>query len=175
MITSPGGVGFWQSRATKELCGVTFPETPILIKAQLGRRASVMAVASLLVSASLVGCATQQQDVSQQENQLSAAGFDVRPANTPERQAMLKRLPPDKFVQRTHGNAVTYVYADPLVCDCLYVGDQQAYGRYQQYVESKQIADERQLTAQLYSDPGWDWGGWGPWGGGYGFGPGPGF
>ena len=130
------------------------------------------ALAMLTLSAALAGCVSQQAQVSNQENQLSAAGFDARPANTPERQAMLSRLPPDKFVQRPHGDTVTYVYADPLVCDCLYVGDQQAYGRYQQYVQQKQIANERQLTAQLYSDPSWDWGGWGP---GYGFGPGPGF
>ena len=128
-----------------------------------------MLIVGVLLSASLAGCAAQRQDVSQQENQLSAAGFTVRPANTPDRLAMLKRLPPDRFVQRTHGDMVTYVYADPLVCGCLYVGDQQAFGRYQQYVQAMRIADEQQLTAQLYNDPGWDWAGWGYGGFGPGF------
>ena len=145
-----------------------------MTKAQSIRRAATALTAAVFLSASLAGCATRQ-DVSEHENQLSAAGFAVRPANTPERQAMLMRLPADKFVKRTHGDSVMYVYADPLVCDCLYVGDQQAFGRYQQYVQAKRIADEQQLTAQLYNDPRWDWNGWGPWGADYGFGPQPGF
>ncbi len=126
----------------------------------------------LLASLCLSACATQQEQVTQKEDSLAAAGFTVRPANTPERQAMLNRLPPHHFVQRTHGDTITYVYADPLVCDCLYVGSQQAYGQYRQHVQQQQLADEQELTAQEYSDPAWNWGGWGPWGGGFGFGPG---
>jgi hypothetical protein len=33
---------------------------------------------------------------------------------------MLNRLPPHTFAQRVNGDAVHYVYADPLVCGCLY-------------------------------------------------------
>ena len=36
---------------------------------------------------------TQQQILAEHEDNLAAAGFVVRPANTPERQAMLARLP----------------------------------------------------------------------------------
>ncbi len=125
----------------------------------------------------LGACATQQQRVDQKEDSLAAAGFMVKPANTPERQAMLNKLPPHRFVQRVHGDAVTYVYADPLVCDCLYVGSQQAYAQYRQQKQRQQVADEQEMTAQMYSDPGWSWGAWGPGGPGYGFddGFGPGF
>jgi hypothetical protein len=127
-------------------------------------------LASLL---GLAACESPQQRVSEKEDHLAAAGFVVQPANTPQRQAMLSRLPPHKFLQRPHGNETSFVYADPLVCDCLYVGSQQAYDRYKLYLEQKQLADERQTTAELYSDSAWDWGYWGPW---YpGFGPGPGW
>jgi hypothetical protein len=88
---------------------------------------------------------------------------------------MLSQLPPHKFVQRPHGDSVEFVYADPLVCDCLYVGSQEAYDRYRAYAQQKKLADEQQMTAQLYNNPGWNWGAWGPWGSGYGFGPGPGW
>jgi hypothetical protein len=132
----------------------------------MGLLAGVLAVA---------GCASPQQIVAQKEDNLAAAGFVVRPANSPERQAMLDRLPPHHFVTQTHGDHVDYVYADPLVCDCLYVGSQQAYDQYRFEAQQKKLADEREMTAQLYSDPGWEWGAWGPWGPGYGFGPGPGF
>ncbi len=129
---------------------------------------------SLLLTSvlALAACATPQQRVSTQEDHLAAAGFDVRPASTPERQAMLNRLPPHQFVLRKHGDATDYVYADPLVCDCLYVGSQQAYTNYQRYLQEKEILNQQETTAQLYSDGAWNWGAWGPWGPGYGFGPG---
>src|ERR1700685_153099 len=71
-------------------------------------------VASLLLGIGALGaCQTQQQIVSAREDNLAAAGFIVRPANTPERQAMLKRLPPHQFVQRTNSGVVHFIYADP--------------------------------------------------------------
>lgn len=130
----------------------------------------------LLGLGALAACQTQQQIVTQHEDNLSAAGFVVRPANTPERQAMLQRLPAHQFVQRINGNTVHYVYADPLVCGCLYVGTQQAYNQYKLHQQQQHLADEQQMTAQMYSDPAWNWGAWGPWGPGagpYGFVYGP--
>jgi hypothetical protein len=88
---------------------------------------------------------------------------------------MLNRLPPHHFVRRVHGDVVSYVYSDPLVCDCLYVGSQEAYGRYQAYLQQRQLVDQQETTAQLYSDSAWDWGAWGPWGPGFAWGPGPGW
>ena len=124
----------------------------------------------------LVACQTQQQIVSEHEDNLAAAGFVVVPANTPERQAMLKRLPPHQFVQRVNGDTVHYVYADPLVCGCLYVGTQQAFGQYKLHEQQQNLANEQLMTAQTYADPAWNWNAWGPWGAGvpYGFVYGPG-
>lgn len=123
----------------------------------------------------LWGCASPSELVANKEDQLAAAGFVVKPANTPQRQAMLQRLLPHHFVRRAHDDVVSYVYADPLVCDCLYVGSQQVYARYIQYLQHKRLADEQETTAMLYSDPGWNWGMWGPWDPMYGFGPGYGW
>jgi len=120
----------------------------------------------LATAGSLGACATQQEQVAQREDDLAAAGFTIRPANTPQRQAMLNSLPPHHFLRRVHGDDVSYIYADPLVCDCLYVGSQQAYGQYQRHKQEQRLADEQETTAQLYSDPTWNWGAWGP-----GFGP----
>jgi hypothetical protein len=136
------------------------------------RRLRALALGCAIV---LSGCASTSELVANKEDQLAAAGFVVKPANTPQRQAMLQRLPPHHFVRRVHGDAVNYVYADPLVCDCLYVGTQQAYGRYMQYLQQKRLADEQETTAMLYSDPAWNWGMWGPWDPAYGFGPGYGW
>jgi hypothetical protein len=135
-----------------------------------------MLLGLLLGMGALTACQTQQQIVSEHEDNLAAAGFVVRPANTPERQAMLKRLPPHKFVQRVSGDTVHYIYADPLVCGCLYVGTQQAFAQYKLHEQQQNLADEQLMTAQTYSDPAWSWNAWGPWGPGapYGFVYGPG-
>jgi hypothetical protein len=121
-------------------------------------------VGLLLGIAALAACQTQQQIVAQHEDNLAAAGFIVRPANTPQRQEMLNRLPPHRFVQRVHGDTVHYIYADPLVCDCLYVGTQEAYNQYKLHQQQQHLADEQQMTAQDYSDAAWRWDAWGPWG-----------
>jgi hypothetical protein len=135
------------------------------------------AVTSLLLCVgALAACQTPQQIVMQHEDNLSAAGFVVRPANTPERQQMLNRLPPHKFIQRVSGDTVHYIYADPLVCGCLYVGTQQAFNEYKLHQQQQRLADEQQMTAQQYADPAWSWNAWGPWGPGvlpYGFVYGP--
>ena len=117
----------------------------------------------------LSACVTNRESVSRNEDHLAAAGFLVRPANTPERQQMLNHLPPHRFVQRIHGDSVHYVYADPLVCNCLYVGSQQAYNQYKRDRQQRQLADEQLMTAQTYQDASWNWGAWGPWNPGYGF------
>lgn len=101
-------------------------------------------------------CAAQ---VQQKEDLLAAAGFTLVPANTPQRQTALSTLPPHKFVHQTRNNVVIYTYADPTICDCLYVGNQAAYDRYRQDVFAKNIANEQQMTAQMNS---MDWDPWGP-------------
>ena len=122
------------------------------------RPTSYLALATCLAVAA---CATPQQRAVDQENLLSAAGFAVLPANTPARVASLRSLPPNKIVQQVRGDDVRYMYADPLVCACLYTGDQAAYGRYQQEVFQRQLADEQAMTAQM-NQMNWDYGPWGP-------------
>lgn len=111
--------------------------------------------------------AKSKGSIEKMENALSAAGFVARPANTPARQAMLSRLPADKFARKVKDDKVLYVYADPKVCGCIYVGDQQAYGTFQRDAAAKKLADEQLWAAQDYNDPAWSWGAWGPWGGRY--------
>src|ERR1700691_2594782 len=102
---------------------------------------------ALIAVFTIAACQSQSALVAQNEDNLAAAGFVVRPANTPERIAMLNRLPPHKFVQRVNGEAVHYVYADPLVCGCLYVGSQQAYNQYKLHQQQQNLADEQLMTA----------------------------
>lgn len=110
----------------------------------------------LVLPVALAGCANPVQT---KEDMLAAAGFTLVPANTPQRQASLSSLPPHKFVHQARGNKVLFTYADPTICDCLYVGDQAAYDRYRANVFQKQLADEQAFTAQVNE---MNWGAWGP-------------
>jgi hypothetical protein len=104
------------------------------------------------------GCA----QVQSKEDMMAAAGFTLVPANTPQRQTTLTHLPPHKFVHQVRNNTILFIYADPTICDCLYIGNQAAYDRYRANVFQKQIADEQQMTAQINEGNGMNWEGWGP-------------
>jgi hypothetical protein len=125
-------------------------------------RSAGVAVTSIVGAAMLLASCTTDA-VQTKENNLAAAGFVARPANTPAREAMLKRLPPNKFLTRTRGKTVNYVYADPTNCNCLYVGTQQAYSNYRLAQQQERIANRNLLAAQTYADADWDWSRWGPY------------
>ena len=115
-----------------------------------------MATAALLV----VTTACTTQAVQNKEDMLAAAGFTQVPANTtPQRQASLATLPPHKFVRQVRANNVLYTYADPTICNCLYVGNQAAYGRYRENVFLRHLANEQQMTAEMNQ---MNWDAWGP-------------
>lgn len=140
----------------------------ILAVRKLRRRSSLAcsgALAAILGASALAGCASTRDVIGHQEDLLAAAGFEVRPANTPARQEEIKALPPNKFVMRAKDDHVAYLYADPIVCNCLYVGDQKNYNNYKRYEFEHNIANQQELTAQLYQQS-WDWRrwNWGPWG-----------
>jgi hypothetical protein len=137
------------------------PDLPPETNCRLSRAPAVLG--ALLAFMILTACESQQQMITEHEDKLSAAGFVIKPANTPERQAMLTRLPPHKFVMRQNGDTIHYVYADPLVCGCLYVGTQQAYNQYKANQLAQHLADEQLMSAQAYSDAAWSWPAWGPW------------
>ena len=126
----------------------------------MGKVVSTLAI--LGMCAAVAACQTTQQSIGNKEDMMAAAGFKFVPANTPQRQASFKNLPPHKFSREMKNGQVFYVYPDPTVCVCLYVGNQAAYGRYQANVFQKNLADEQQMTANINSMNDWDWG---PWGG----------
>ncbi len=87
----------------------------------------------------LSGCsAIQAGKVQSTEELLSSAGFTVKPADTPEKLAHLKTMPPLKLVSRSRDGKLFYSYADPDGCKCLYVGGPKEYGEYQQLAAQRQ-------------------------------------
>jgi hypothetical protein len=114
------------------------------------------------VGVALAGCAAP---IRNKEDMLLAAGFAYKPADTPQRIANLKALPPHQFVHQMRNGQLVWLYADPTICVCLYAGDHDAFARYKQEVLQKQIADEQQMTARINEDAAitanMDWGLWG--------------
>ena len=91
----------------------------------------------------------QQRAIMRHETNLSIAGFVVHRADTPDLQAKLDLLPPHQVLQRVHGETIRYVYADPDVCDCLYVGTQHAYDLYQKQRLARHLDDLQPPTARM--------------------------
>lgn len=111
-----------------------------------------------LLGVSLGACAAAVQN---KENMLSAAGFNMRPASTPEQIASLKALPPNKFFVKTQNDQPIWFYADPSVCGCLYYGDQDAYQNYRQMVFQQNLANEQEMAAMMNQQAAFDFAPWG--------------
>lgn len=116
-----------------------------------------------LAAALLTGCAAiQRAENNSNEQLLTAAGFKVLPANTPERQSKMAELKPYTIARQIRGNNVYYIYPDDQN-NFVLVGDQNAYAKYQQLVVQQQISNQNLMAAQMETMPGM-WGGWGYWG-----------
>jgi hypothetical protein len=92
--------------------------------------------------------------------ELSAAGFKIVPATTPELQARLKTIPAHKVTMVQRDGKAYFVYPD-VTQNVLYVGQNAQYQRYQQLREQSQLAQEQLNAAELNAD----WGAWESWGG----------
>jgi hypothetical protein len=124
-------------------------------------------LSTLLVTAAVAltvsGCTYfRREDADHTESTLAAAGFQMKPADTPKREAGLAQFPVRKLVSRVRDGQVTYFYADPDFCKCLYFGNQQQYGRYKQLAIQQEIAQEQVNAAEMNEDTAMDWGMWGP-------------
>jgi len=94
-----------------------------------GELSKSIATAAIALAGYVADLSAQQ--VTPPNNLFTAAGFEVRYADTPVKFAHLKRFPPDKLVTRTRNGKTYYIYADPNICRCAYVGTLAAYRAFQ--------------------------------------------
>jgi uncharacterized protein HemX len=123
-----------------------------------------LVIVGIVVTAGLASSCTyfRKQEADQVESTLAAAGFQVKPADTAKRQASLAQFPVRKLVSRVRDGQLTYFYADPDFCKCLYYGNQLQYGRYRQLALQQHIAEEQMDAAEMNENAAMDWGMWGP-------------
>lgn len=143
------------------------PQFPRFALAPSAKAAKLTAMKTLLplalAAALLTGCAAiQRAENSSTEQLLTAAGFKVLPANTPDRQTKMAELKPYTIARQIRGNSVYYIYPDDQNNFAL-VGDQAAYSKYQNLVVQQQISNQNIMAAQMETMPGM-WGGWGYYG-----------
>ena len=117
------------------------------------QRPSTSTIIFLLIaafSAALAGCGsiqppppTPEQQAEQLEPMLSAAGFRMLPADTPERQKQLESLLPLQvlyYVGKT--GTLHYYMADPFYCKCMYVGSEENYQKYERLKLNQQLVSK---------------------------------
>lgn len=64
------------------------------------------------------------------EDRLAAAGFKKRPIKTEAQLADFRQIPAHMIRPTTYKGKPVYVYADPTICGCLYMGGTTAYNNY---------------------------------------------
>jgi hypothetical protein len=111
----------------------------------------------LCLALAVVGCSTTKQT----ENLLSAAGFKMMPATTPEQKAHLATLPPNKVTMVVREGKTYFVFPD-VKQQVIYVGQQPQYNEYQKLRLQKQMAEEQAQAAAMNSEAAFaPWGSWG--------------
>lgn len=99
------------------------------------------------------GCAYfQRQEAKKTEPILSAAGFQMKLADTPEQLDRIKAMPQRQLRPLKRGGKLYFAYADAQGCRCVYLGDQAAYRRYQDLAFQQQMAAEDRETAVVDED-----------------------
>jgi hypothetical protein len=134
-----------------------------IIKLRLLKGVSIAILSSLLISCAAITA----QNAEEKEELLSAAGFKLQLADTPEKMAHLKTLTQQKIVTHEKDGKNYYVYADATTCQCLYIGQDSDYQRFQQLQIQKKIVEDQKMTAEMNENATMNWGIWGP---GYGMG-----
>ncbi len=91
-----------------------------------------------LLAFGLLGTAAVAQEVKDMD--LETSGFVMRPALTPQQLERVKLLPPHKFIARTKNGQRYFIYADPDLCQCIFVGNALAMANYQGLVSAPYIS-----------------------------------
>jgi hypothetical protein len=101
------------------------------------------------------GCATQEtpmQRAQRIEPMLSAAGFHMKPTTNAAQQATLQGMTPLKVRFYPLNGKMHYWFADPVYCDCLFVGNDDAYQRYEQIRLQQQDVQAQERAAEMNED-----------------------
>ena len=90
-------------------------------------------IAVPMLSLGLLACISnpnpEQPDINK-ENRLVAAGFKMHGLKSEAQISDFRQMPAHMIRPATYKGRQVYVYADPTICGCLYVGSKTAYNTY---------------------------------------------
>lgn len=118
-----------------------------------------------LLAFGLLACAPNPgQGTINKEDRLAAAGFKKRPIKTEAQLADFRNIPAHMIRPASYRGKAVYVYADPTICGCLYVGSTTAYNTYIRGAMARSMRQEykSETTDSGYSPSPWMLDG-GPW------------
>jgi hypothetical protein len=118
------------------------------------RRPRLVALVPLGVTAVLLcGCTyLAEQKAHEIEPMLSAAGFRMKIADTPERLARIQAMRQLTLQPLQRNGKLYYAYPDARGCRCVYLGTEAAYQQYQQLALQERIARQEQQSAVVDED-----------------------
>lgn len=103
----------------------------------------------LSLALTFAGCASNGNHANESNEQmLTAAGFHLYSPKNPQEEANLKAMTQRKVFFMDKAVKPTYLYADDSECDCVYVGGQAEFERFEKLVQQKQAADAVMYQAQ---------------------------
>jgi hypothetical protein len=122
------------------------------------------AIVLLLCTSLLVALETPSKPFLEKNSfYLSSAGFRVQLANDAAGKRALQALPPHRFVIHKNGGDARYLYAEPNLCVCIFIGTQANYQDYRDILgrglpQADDVSPDykTQASALLYGDP-YDW------------------
>jgi hypothetical protein len=121
---------------------------------------SLTLISAGLILASSTGCTMM---AIEKERQLAASGFQMKQADSAPKEAHLQTLKQRKLFPTKMDGKLVYVYADAKGCNCMYVGSEADYQRYEQMVITERQLNEERDAAEDLDDSSMEWGMWGPW------------
>jgi len=127
------------------------------VKISVSSKSTGLLAAAMAVMLVLAGCAALQpdpnQDAKDQQMMLSAAGFKMMPANSPEKLAEVKALPQLKLDYYANSEGKTHYWmADANYCGCVYIGNDQNFQQYENLKFQKRLTDQQQQIARYQAE-----------------------
>jgi hypothetical protein len=121
----------------------------------------ILSTLAVMLILSFIACTTKRGGKrADMEKLLTASGFKMVVADTPEKLAQVKKLPQRKIVPHEEGDKIYYIYADVENCQCAYAGNEEAYKQYQKLASGKQLTEEENRDAKRDQQRQMDWGDW---------------
>jgi len=109
---------------------------------------TVISISFVMMIFVFLGCiGTGKMSPFQMDEMLVRAGFQLHAADTPKKLDFLRSLPQNELVHKTFNEKVSYFYVDGSSCQCMYVGDEQAYQRFRQSVKEEQMDEKIETTS----------------------------